>query len=96
MTARKSLHLVPKLRFPEFHDVPKMERLGILAFLVAKRIHYNEMDRLAFISTDNMIADAGGIEFGKVTPVSGSAFFFSKGDILFSNIRTYLRKSMAG
>ncbi len=45
-----------------------------------------------YISTENMYQGKGGITLASSKPKSGKATGFVKGDILFSNIRTYFKK----
>jgi type I restriction enzyme S subunit len=45
-----------------------------------------------YVSTENMIADFGGISTPGSLPSSGSVTKFIVGDTLFSNIRTYFKK----
>ncbi|MBL0711245.1 MAG: restriction endonuclease subunit S [Colwellia sp.] len=45
-----------------------------------------------YISTDSMLPDFGGITSAVKMPLSGKVTSFHKGDVLFSNIRTYFKK----
>jgi type I restriction enzyme S subunit len=45
-----------------------------------------------YVSTDCMVPDFGGITSAEKMPASGKVTNFRKGDILFSNIRTYFKK----
>lgn len=45
-----------------------------------------------YISTENMLADFQGITLAHSIPNTGKITKFTKGDILFSNIRTYFKK----
>jgi len=45
-----------------------------------------------YVSTENMVAEFGGITTAGALPSSGSVSRFMVGDTLFSNIRTYFKK----
>ncbi|MFT5709064.1 MAG: type I restriction enzyme S subunit [Oceanospirillaceae bacterium] len=45
-----------------------------------------------YVSTDCMVPDFGGITSAEKMPTSGKVTNFRKGDVLFSNIRTYFKK----
>jgi type I restriction enzyme, S subunit len=45
-----------------------------------------------YISTDNMVAEKGGITSSKYVPTEGKVLGYNQGDVLVSNIRPYFRK----
>lgn len=67
-----------------------MARLGdIVRIVTARASHHAQHD--AYVSTDNMSPNVGGVAFGTSKP-NGPATAYQPGDVLFSNIRTYFRK----
>lgn len=87
---------VPKLRFKEFEKDGewKKKTLGqkeISAF-VNEKISIEKITLNNYISTENMLADFGGISKATKNPSTGNFTKFVEGDILISNIRPYLKK----
>ena len=68
------------------------ERFGnVIRFVVDKsQAKYTSID--SYVSTENMLANFGGITCASTLPLSGSVTRFKAGDVLFSNIRTYFKK----
>ena len=56
------------------------------------RTSTSALDSKKYISTENMQQDFQGIVEAKSVPSNTNAIYFSKGDILISNIRPYLKK----
>lgn len=87
---------VPKLRFPEFQDSGEWveEELGdkeVSKFVSDKAVSI-DLDIETYVSTENLIPNYGGKFKASKLPESGSFNRYNKGDILFSNIRPYLKK----
>lgn len=51
-----------------------------------------QIDACNYISTDNMAPNLGGINGVSKLPTTGKITEYQKGDVLFSNIRTYFKK----
>lgn len=61
--------------------------------LVKTRVDIKDADEANYISTDNMLPNRGGVEFGNSKlPTTKTVNDFIKGDILISNIRPYFKK----
>lgn len=61
--------------------------------LVKTRVDIKDADVANYISTDNMLPNRGGVEFGNSKlPTTKTVNNFIKGDILISNIRPYFKK----
>jgi type I restriction enzyme S subunit len=90
------LNLVPKLRFPEFHNIGDWEYGSLedkeISEFIKDRIPLNKLDINSYISTLNLLPDFAGIKTATKLPPSGSFTQFIKNDVLISNIRPYLKK----
>lgn len=86
--------LVPKLRFPEFRESEEWDTdsLGIVADFVKEKIALDRVALENYVSTENILADYGGIDRASKLPASGSVTEFQPNDTLVSNIRPYLKK----
>jgi len=60
--------------------------------MLSKKVSANHININNYISTENMIADKGGITISSGLPAQNNYLEFKKGDVLFSNIRTYFKK----
>lgn len=69
-----------------------MTTLSHYVEITRQKLARGGFDNDAYVSTDNMIINAGGIEFGKSAVPAGKSTSYTVGDVLFSNIRTYFRK----
>jgi type I restriction enzyme S subunit len=65
---------------------------GALVSFVSEKSKASEATLTNYISTENMIAEFGGISVAENIPCNGSVTKFIIGDVLFSNIRTYFKK----
>ena len=85
---------VPRLRFPEFRDSPEWSAkpLGSVAQFVTTKMPMNQVPIEDYVSTENIRPDYGGIEGATRMPPSGSVTQYKPDDVLFANIRPYLRK----
>jgi type I restriction enzyme, S subunit len=63
-----------------------------IASYITEKIDLDEININNFVSTENMLADKGGIAIASSLPKVGKVTKFKEGDILFSNIRTYFKK----
>lgn len=68
------------------------DRFGSLVRYVSEKSRAKDANIDTYISTENMLADFGGITSASTLPLSGSVTRFKAGDTLFSNIRTYFKK----
>jgi type I restriction enzyme, S subunit len=86
--------LVPKLRFPEFENSGAWEAddLGVVADFVKEKIALERVALENYVSTENILADFGGVDRASKLPTSGSVTRFQLNDTLVSNIRPYLKK----
>ena len=96
MTQTPQQAKTPQLRFKqadgtEYPDWQSV-RLGDVAYFVKGKFSYNDLTVHNYISTDNMLPDFGGVKIASKIPIKGTLNGFENGDILFSNIRTYLKK----
>jgi len=85
---------VPKLRFPEFADSGEWEEktLGEVADFVNEKTQIDHVKINSYISTENILPLYGGITNVTKLPFSGNFTKYQEEDILFSNIRPYLKK----
>ena len=86
--------LVPRLRFPEFREgVPwTVEAFSEVAEFVSEKISLEQIELDNYVSTENLLADYGGVTRASKLPTTGSATRFRPNDTLVSNIRPYLKK----
>lgn len=84
----------PALRFPDFLNDGEWEvkRLGEIVKEVEEKCSIGKLDIDTYISTENMLQNLEGVKKASKLPETGSFTRFQKGDILFSNIRPYLKK----
>ncbi len=68
------------------------ERFGNLVRFVSDKSQAKDTSIDTYISTENMVADFGGISTASALPLTGSVTKFKVGDTLFSIIRTYFKK----
>lgn len=68
------------------------DRFGNLVLYVSEKSPAKDTNIDTYISTENMLADFGGVTSASTLPRSGSVTRFRIGDTLFSNIRTYFKK----
>ena len=89
-----SIKAVPQLRFPDFLNDGEWEvkRLGEIVKEVEEKCSIGKLDIDTYISTENMLQNLEGVKKASKLPETGSFTRFQKGDILFSNIRPYLKK----
>ncbi|RMX10417.1 restriction endonuclease subunit S [Allofranklinella schreckenbergeri] len=85
---------VPRLRFPEFQSAENwiISGLGLLASFVNEKIAIAQISIENYIRTENILQDYGGVTRASNLPEAGSVTQFRPNDILFSNIRPYLKK----
>lgn len=86
--------MVPKLRFPEFLGAGGWDAddLGLVADFVNEKIALEQVALENYVSTENILADYGGIGKASKLPTTGSVTRFQLNDTLVSNIRPYLKK----
>lgn len=83
---------VPALRFPEFTDEWKEYTLGDITDFSKERVYTQALSSDNYVATENMLQDYQGISTASNVPSNVNAIKFSKGDVLLSNIRPYLKK----
>ena len=86
--------MVPKLRFPEFLGAAGWgaDDLGLVADFVNEKIALRQVALENYVSTENILADYGGIGKASKLPTTGAVTRFQLCDTLVSNIRPYLKK----
>jgi type I restriction enzyme, S subunit len=86
--------VVPKLRFPEFLGAGgwDADNLGLVADFINEKIALERVALENYVSTENILADYGGIGKASKLPATGSVTRFQLNDTLVSNIRPYLKK----
>jgi len=91
---KTALDLVPKLRFPEFHNAGEwtVEPLDRIATFENDRITSDQLSRQNYVSTENILPDFAGVTLATKIPDIDSAIHYKPCDILVSNIRPYLKK----
>ncbi|MBP5368123.1 MAG: restriction endonuclease subunit S [Bacteroidales bacterium] len=80
----------PELRFPEFSGDWQEKTLGDICNVISEKGNFNDIGN--YVSTENMLQNYGGVVFDTKQPAINSLTKYRKGDILFSNIRPYLKK----
>ena len=90
--AERAQDNAPALRFPGFTEPWRKFALGEIVSFEKKRIRNYDLRLTEYVSTDNMLADFGGIRVANRISETGTSTSFIKGDILVSNIRPYLNK----
>ena len=85
---------LPKLRFKECEKYGMWVKkpLEIVATFVNEKTEVENLSLDTYISTENLLADYGGVSKSLKLPTSGSFTKYRKGDVLISNIRPYLKK----
>jgi type I restriction enzyme M protein len=68
------------------------EKLGVVAQYSQERISCASLSSDTYVSVDNLLQNMEGKIYSRFVPDSGTATAYSKGDILLSNIRPYLKK----
>lgn len=66
--------------------------LGDIATYITEKVSVSDVRLLDYISTENLIADKGGITLATNLPKAGKVTKFRAGDVLVSNIRPYFKK----
>lgn len=70
----------------------EFKALTDIAYYCTTKISIDTLDKNNYISTENMLPNIGGVTEASSLPKSGKVTEFKKGDVLFSNIRTYFKK----
>jgi type I restriction enzyme S subunit len=66
--------------------------LGDIARYITEKVSINELVLQDYVSTENLIADKGGLSIASNLPQIGKVTKFKEGDVLVSNIRPYFKK----
>ena len=83
---------VPNLRFPEFQGEWEKTKLKEITKFSKERLNSIELSCSNYVTTENMLQDYQGIVSATNLPTNTNVVKFSKGDVLLSNIRPYLKK----
>ncbi|KAB6149687.1 hypothetical protein GA398_03080 [Bacteroides xylanisolvens] len=83
---------VPTLRFPEFKGEWKKKHLSELVGDIKDRISTSSLSVDNYVSTENILQNFQGVTLATSLPHNTNVTAFRKDDILFSNIRPYLKK----
>ncbi|MCT8835929.1 restriction endonuclease subunit S [Glaesserella parasuis] len=70
----------------------KQYEFSDIAEYITTKVDIANVEQAKYISTDNMLANFGGISIAGNLPATVRCNSFKKRDILFSNIRTYFKK----
>lgn len=73
-------------------DEWKTYKFSEVAEFISDKINLSEIEKNQYISTENMLCNLQGIEEASCLSTGNRCNSFVKGDILFSNIRTYFKK----
>jgi type I restriction enzyme, S subunit len=94
MSNKKQAPMVPRLRFTELLSAGGWDAddLGSVADFVNEKIPLEQVALENYVSTENILADYGGIGKASKLPTTGSVTRFQLSDTLVSNIRPYLKK----
>ena len=86
--------LIPSRRFPNYHDEKgwKQYKLSDITSVITDKCGVTNLCIETYISTENILPNYGGIKIASKLPKTGTFTCFKKGDVLFSNIRPYLKK----
>lgn len=86
--------LIPSRRFPIYHNEKgwKNYKLNDIITVVNDKCSVANLCIETYISTENILPNYGGIKIASKLPTTGTFTRFKKGDVLFSNIRPYLKK----
>jgi type I restriction enzyme S subunit len=84
--------LMPRLRFLEFEAVIPARPLSNVAEIVTEKVRVDDLHSEQYVSTENLLADFGGMTATGNLPSVSSVTRFRPKDILVSNIRPYLKK----
>ena len=82
----------PTLRFPEFEGEWEKCTLGDVAEFSKERMNTQNLSCDNYVATENMLQNYQGIIVASNVPTNTNVIKFSKGDVLLSNIRPYLKK----
>jgi len=80
------------LRFPEFSGEWKKKHLSELVGDIKDRISTSSLSVDNYVSTENILQNFQGVTLATSLPHNTNVTAFRKDDILFSNIRPYLKK----
>ena len=69
-----------------------IKKLSDLCTLAEGRIAIINLDTNSYISTENMLANKGGVTHSAGLPAAAQTQSYKVGDVLISNIRPYFRK----
>ena len=83
---------VPNLRFPEFKGEWEKKHLSELVGDIKDRISTSSLSVDNYVSTENILQNFQGVTLATSLPHNTNVIAFRKDDILFSNIRPYLKK----
>lgn len=70
----------------------KETTLGTISIMQSDKVTSSGINIDNYISTENMLSDKGGVTVASGLPNQDKYLAFRKGDVLFSNIRTYFKK----
>ena len=83
---------VPNLRFPEFEGEWEKTKLKEISKFSKERLKSIGLSCSNYVTTENMLQDYQGVVSATNLPTNTNVVKFSKGDVLLSNIRPYLKK----
>jgi type I restriction enzyme S subunit len=89
---RNKIANVPNLRFGEFEGEWEKKTLGEIIENIKERISTSSLSVDNYISTENILQNFQGVVSATSIPYDTNVVSFKQGDVLFSNIRPYLKK----
>lgn len=94
LTKSDEVKYVPKLRFTEFNNDEGWEyqELSKISKFVNEKKSILSFNIENYVSTENLLPDFSGVNNAKQLPKEVNVTYFRECDILFSNIRPYLKK----
>lgn len=88
----KGISTTATLAYPQIETKYPAEKLGKLAPYSTAKVPTKNIDKTAYICTENMQKNCQGVSFGIDTPNVEKILEYREQDILVSNIRPYLKK----
>ena len=94
MAKQSNSTVTPRLRFPEFREAAgwAVSNLASVASFISDKIPVSRLQPNDYVSTENLLADYGGIVPAAKLPDIASVTHYRCDDVLISNIRPYLKK----
>lgn len=89
---RENIGRVPNLRFPQFAGEWEVKKLGEMMEFIKDKIPSASLSLKNYVSTENLLQNFQGVTSASSIPLNVNVTSYKMDDILFSNIRPYLKK----